>query len=177
MAKIIDQKGRIFGVINVIDFLVLFFLIYCVGIMFVGYKILKNSSIREAKNVPKAENVVKVSVQVKALGLDSDVSKSILVGDSLRDSYGKVIGKITAIKDITPDNVKASVMNVNDARKDLLIDMDILCDKDDNALYYKNQRRPDIKIGNILSFETDLYGTGGLIVGVKIDKDANEQTL
>ena len=77
--NIIDEKGRLFGKINVIDLLVILFIIYSIAsLTFIIY----NSK----------EKVI--DVDVKFMKLDPEILKLIAVGDKEIDKNGEKIGEI-----------------------------------------------------------------------------------
>ena len=157
MGKIIDQKGRVLGVINIIDLSVIIILISFLSLIFVGYRMISH---RE-----KTLDTKWVNVKIKLAESEPEFNNIIPRGDIERDSFGKTIGKLISIKMVNSQNALTSVSRPD--KKDFIVDADILCLKKSGVLYYK---AAPIKIGNRIAFETDLYNLSGMIVGLKIDE-------
>jgi hypothetical protein len=162
--KIIDQKGKVFGRINIIDLSVIIVLVSFLPLLYLGYRVVALHSQREgARWVP---------AQIKLLNIDPEFSKVIEIGDVEKNFAGNDIGKLTAISSIKPSKVWVIVDNktlgtIDDPiKKDMLVDADLLCEKKGGVLYYKSTV---VKIGNVITFSTDLYNLSGSIVGLKIN--------
>jgi hypothetical protein len=98
--KIIDEKGRLFGKINLIDFLLIIsFLFIFLPVLSFGYRI---SKIRPSPTPidnreqwqPKEFSLI---VDCKFVKLNSKVLNLIAVGDKEFDSNGKLIGEIISL--------------------------------------------------------------------------------
>ncbi|MDD5136746.1 MAG: DUF4330 family protein [Candidatus Omnitrophica bacterium] len=171
MAKIIDQKGRLFGLINVIDLSVILILVSFVPLIFIGYKIVSMGE--------KTEDKEWVSVKIKLVETEPEFSSIISAGDVEKDPLGKTIGRLTAIANVKPSKVWVTVDNKmlttidHPVKKDIVVNADILCLKKEGTLYYK---AIPVKVGNAITFTTDLYNLPGLVVGLERDKtlDINE---
>lgn len=163
MGKIIDQKGRIFGTINVIDLSVILVLLSFIPIVFIGYKVILGG---------KAEDTKWVSVRIKLTEIDPEFSDVISKGDVEKDSFGKTIGKLASISSVKASKVWVIADNKmlttidHPVKKDILVDADILCTRQGRIFYYKSV---PVKIGSTIIFATDLYNLSGLIIGLKVD--------
>jgi len=175
--KLIDQKGRVLGLINVIDLSVILVLISFLSVVFLGYKVMQRQQKIDDTNKAmirqqEIDGKKWVLIQIKLSELDPEFSKVILKGDTEKDSSGKTIGELVAIASSSPSKVWVIVDNKmlsaidHPLRKDIIVDANILCTKRDGSLYYKDS---SVKIGNTIQFTTDLYHFSGLITGLKFD--------
>lgn len=146
MAKIIDQKGRIFGLINIIDLAVILLLASFLPILYFGYKVTAMEN--------KKEGAGWVSVQIKLLEIKPESNTVILKGDA-----EKILKKLGVAAD---DKIALTVNNV--LKKGTVADVEILCIKKEGVLYYKAS---PVKIGSTISFTVDLYDISGSIVGIE----------
>jgi len=163
---IIDEKGRIFGKINVIDFAVLLFIVIIIPMFFISNKII---------NVKKPEAIkqeVVIPVEVKFIRVMPEFAKVMKEGDIAKDENGKVTGKL--IKIIKEEPSRVSLSSYDGGVKDLSVISDLDC-RDIKASFELNcvvensvfvYRGYAVKIGNPLVFSTDLYCLQGIITGV-----------
>ncbi len=165
--KIIDEKGMIFGKINVIDFLVVLFLVFLMPMFYFGYKILNT------KKIVVIEEKKIIQVEVKFLNVLLEVANVTKEGDVARDSAGDVKG--TLIKIVSNESPKSYLLDAKDNQfviipnpysqsRDILAVLDLKCVQQDRALYFDTYV---IKIGSPILFSTDLYDMQGTIVGIK----------
>ncbi len=97
--KIIDEKGRLFGKINFVDFLVILLLVCLVPMFYFGYKIMtKNPTVVE---LTKGE-FIEIELDCRLIKLKPEVLKVISVGDKELDKNGQVIGKIISLGQSMP---------------------------------------------------------------------------
>lgn len=176
MGKIIDQRGRLFGLINVIDLFAILFLLSFIPILYFGYKVIVAEKVSKptrpyvdiALQDPKAEWV---SVQIKVTDMEPELVKFISQGDIEKDFWGKTIGRLTNVSIIRPsktlvlaDNRILSVAE-HPIKKEMLIDMDILCLNKDDGFYYKNER---LAVGSVLEFKSKYYILSSIIVDIRL---------
>lgn len=159
--KIIDQKGRLFGLINIIDLLVVLLLLSFIPLLYRVYETFKLE-----------KNMVQelVFARVEFSDMTPEFVKVVSKGDTEKDASGNLVGKLVNISSAEPSKVWVVVDNKilgaisHPTKKDLIIDAMLLCAKRDGVLFYKNSQ---VKIGNTISFTTDLYNFTGKIVGLK----------
>jgi len=97
--KIIDDKGRIFGKINIIDLLVLLVIIGIVGMFVFSYvKFIENSRPKKAE----VKETTSLEIDFKLIRVSPEVVSLLKVGDKQLDSNGKAIGEITWIGEPKP---------------------------------------------------------------------------
>ena len=146
MAKIIDQKGRIFGLVNIIDLSIILLLVSFLPVFYLGYKGIA------AEN--KKEGAEWVSVQVKVLDIKSETNTLILKYD-----IENLLKKLEVAAD---DKMPLTVNNV--LKKGPLVDIELLCIKKGGVFYYKGS---PVKIGGPVTFTADMYNISGSIVSIK----------
>lgn len=165
--KIIDEKGRVFGKINVIDFLVVLFLVFLTPMFYFGYKILSTKK----ADIKKEEKIIQVEVRFPNVLLE--VANVIKEGDVARDSAGDVKG--TLIKIVTNESPKSYLLDVKDNKfviipnpysqsRDVVSILDLKYTEENRLLYFSGYV---IKIGSPILFSTDLYDVQGTIVDIK----------
>ena len=163
--KIVDRKGKLFGLINIIDLTVLIFLVSIIAVIMVfGYLTLINGGSIQAKKW--------VAVQIKFLGIYPEISGIISAGDVEKNPSGKTAAKLTSIVSINPSKAWVMVDNktlsaIDDpVKKDIIVNVEVLCTETGGTFYYKAN---PLRIGNNVIFSTDLYTVSGVIIGVKRD--------
>lgn len=159
--KIIDENGMLFGRLNIIDFMVILFLISFIPVLYLGYKL----TTRDIDT-----KVRQVSIQVNFQEIIPELAKVIKVGDVDKDSFGKVAGRLSDISEARPSEITVLRMEdevitkVSNSKKDMSGRFDIVCKEKNAGIYYKDQI---IKIGKEFTFSTDIYVITGKIVDIK----------
>lgn len=98
--KLIDEKGRLFGVVNLIDFFVLLFLLAMVPAFYFGYKIIfKKPTVQESFE----KGIKEIKLSCEFIKLRPDIAGLIFVGDAEFDNKGRIIGEIVELGPIEPD--------------------------------------------------------------------------
>ncbi|MDP3786216.1 MAG: DUF4330 family protein [Candidatus Omnitrophota bacterium] len=141
--KIIDEKGRIFGRINVIDFLVILFLLLLIPMLYFGSKLLIHME-------PVVEKKTRI-IQVKFLNIIPEIDRVLKIGDIDVDG-GR--GRLEAILSNRPTNTDSS-------NRDILALVKISYDEKAGTLSYK---QVPVRIGSPFSFTTDFYGVSGMVI-------------
>ncbi len=94
--KFVDDKGRLFGKVNIIDFLVIVFLLSLSPMVYFGYKI---SNYQQAKS---GKDYIPIMIRCKFVKLKPEVSQMISIGDKEFDSNGNIIAEIVSLSKFTP---------------------------------------------------------------------------
>lgn len=163
--KIIDEKGRLFGKINAIDFLAVLFLLCLTPVFFFAFKVfVKQPAPLVTSEIPKPDASEKVIIE-KALmfrfcRLRPEIVKLIAVGDREISENGQVIGEIlyfsmpsTQIYDI--DVGAGEKIKIQDpAFEQMYVSLKIKTELKENSLYYKDKQ---ISINSTIDFITDKY--------------------
>jgi len=147
--KIIDEKGRLFGTINIIDFIVILFLLSFIPMLYFGYKAVTAESYVERKNW--------VDIQVRFQGVIPEVAGVIREGDVATDPLSKVNMQLIAIYSIKSSEEIAG-------RKDITVNLRLPCTTKQGFLLYRDK---PARIGESITFATDLYTVTGTIIGIE----------
>lgn len=95
--KIIDEKGRLFGKINLIDFLVLMFLFCLMPMAYFGYRFLTTSPVEPGK-----KELIELELDCKLIKLTTQDLNNISVGEKELDGNGQVMAEIIALGESEP---------------------------------------------------------------------------
>ncbi len=163
--KVIDEKGRLFGIINIIDFLVISFLAFLIPIFYYGYTLFtkRTACLKEANQ--KDFGIIEVNCDL--INLNQEILRLIMVGDVEINKNRKVIGKIIWIGEsqpifyiINPERNKSFKAQDVEFRK-LPIKLKIEVGKNNQNLYYNDQRIAD---GQFFYFRTRKYTVKAILV-------------
>ena len=160
--KIIDAQGRLFGKINVIDFLVIMFLVSLTPMFYFGYKIFnskpKASPSQESASVFKT--IIETEIESIFTKLDMQTAKLISVGDKERDSSSQVIGEIVSLGKAKPLTYEIDLgsglksIKEDPSLKQIPATLKIKAQVKDNSLYYKDK---PLKVNSLIDFRCDKY--------------------
>lgn len=142
--KIIDDKGRLFGLINLVDFLVLLFLLAMMPTLYFGYKIMTQKPVVQE---PFGDDIKEIQLNCRLIRLEPDVAELISVGDKEIDGKGRIIGEIIGLDASEPYKEEAALKQRAAALR--LKGQLKGCD-----IYYKDKA---IDSGLNIDFETDKY--------------------
>ncbi len=95
--KIIDDKGKLFGLINLLDLVVVLFVV--VIALAVGSKLVSNP---ESYAISSSDNIKNMYVTVKCSGVTDELINNIEVGDRLMAQNAYTGGEVYAISEPTP---------------------------------------------------------------------------
>ncbi len=163
--KIVDEKGMIFGKINVVDFIVILFLLFLTPTIYFGQKMLGSKK-------PQKEEIA-IQVGVKFLNVLVELADVMKEGDVKKDSAGRVVGTLTKI--VSRESPAIFSLSVKDSQfvmspdtysqsRDIIAELNLKCREQDGALYFDTYV---IKIGSPILFSTDLYDIQGTIISIK----------
>ncbi len=160
--KIIDEKGRLFGKINVIDFMVILFLICLTPMFYFGYKLFKKSVV--ISEVSK--KFIEIDLNCKFIEVEPEILKQITVGNKEIDKKGTTLGEIISLGEIKPYQYEFSlgggeVLTKEDAiLKEISAKLRLRVEMRDNNLYYKDRL---IAINSPFDFRTKEYTLQAII--------------
>lgn len=180
--KIIDKKGRLFGKINIIDFIVILILIGCVSLLYLGYKVITMRNTREAQWV---------SVRAKFIGIIPELVEEIKEGNVELGPSGSAQGRVEALVDVrASEALLVSLDEAMDAdhgiegigirakatseilkhpsKKTIVLDLNLFCNKKFGMFYY---RSVPVRIGGEITFSTTRY----ILQGTVIELEKKEQ--
>ena len=156
--KVIDGQGRLFGKINLIDFLAILILVSMLPAFYMGYKIIKE---------PKKE-YTDIELKVQFVKLKPEIAKIVSAGDKELNDKGITIGKLLSTGEIEPYVEEFPVGNSkkltreDSELKQMLGAVQIRAERRGaNALYYKDRR---IWENSPIEFRTNKYCIEGLVL-------------
>lgn len=161
--KFVDERGMVFGKINIIDMAIVLFLLMFVPALYFGYRV----ATVENKTVQYGN----LEVTAKFLMLEPEVAAAISKGDIGRSPMGDNNGVVIEVKSIKPSE---SVVTISDGsmvaskhpfKKDVIARFDITCVKKEGSFF--NNDKP-VKIGHDLYFSTSTYEIIGTITDLKV---------
>ena len=154
--KIIDEKGRLFGRINIIDFLVMLILCGAIPLFYLGYRILnKHVVIVEA---PK--EIREIEINAKFIKLKPETLALLAVGDREMDQQGQVIGRVTWLGTGLPyrysfDLGQGRTIMADDLQlKEIEAKLIVAGEVRDGCIFYKGQR---VNLGSSFEFKSEKY--------------------
>lgn len=152
--KIIDDKGRLFGKVNIIDFLVILFLLSCVGVFFYSY-----IAISRRPAVTIVKEMVELELPYSLIKLKAEDIKLIALGDKEIDNGGNTIGEISWVGEVMPYqhsiNVGDRIIIKEDADfKTLPVKIKLKGEVRGDSIYYKNKQ---VSVNTVIDFKTDKY--------------------
>ncbi len=157
--KLIDEKGKIFGKINLIDFLVILFLLGLTPIFYLGNKaFFKKEVVKVYKEIP---------VRVKFSSIMPELADAFHEGDVIKDNDGNAIGVLKKIvSNAPPEVLGANLLNVrsNDyfLAPNVVCLLELKCTEEKGVLYFGDY---PVKIGSNIAVNTDNYNIQGMIIG------------
>jgi len=154
--KIIDEKGKLFGKINIIDFLVILFFFCLLPIFYFGYKVLTKKPIQ----VEKPRQVTDVNISCKFIKVEPQTLEQIKVGDKEINDKGVVTGEIIWIGDSSPYQYKFNIgsgelINMEDSvLKELFARIKLKAEIKENGLFFNSTQ---VLINSPIVFKTNKY--------------------
>ncbi len=157
--KVIDKDGMLFGKINIIDFLVVVFIICLTPMFYFGYRIFtENAKLNE---MLKPEEIG-IEAECEMVKLKPEIFKSIALGDMEKDNKKRVIGEIVWIGQSRPTKYQIilgpegeyAVEDPMLVNLPLKIRMKVVFSGE--RIYYGSQQ---ISSGKPFYFKTDKYST------------------
>lgn len=167
--RIIDDKGKLFGRINIIDFMVILFLV-CSAVMFYSaYKVINKkppllipeNHIRDDLGQKQKKNYVTLdSLNFTFTKLNPEISKGISIGDKEQDENGEVIGEIislsnpeTFIHKINTGQAEEKIVNDPNLQEIKAV-LTLKVEPRGSEVYYKDRR---VWKNSPIIFKTDKY--------------------
>ena len=166
--KIIDEKGRLFGKINVIDFSVILFLFCFTPMFYFGYKLFnKKTSIPEVQK----EFFIEIEIDFEFIKVKPDILKLIAVGDKEINGSDGVIGEITWIGKSIPHQYKfnidsgSAIIKEDTELKDIPVRLKLKAEMKNASLYYKDKQ---IASTSQIDFKTVKYTLDAIVENKKV---------
>lgn len=163
--KIIDEKGKLFGKINVIDFLVLLFFLCLTPMFYFGYKIFnkkppQNTPAPIAPIIEAPKTFIETELNFILNKLEPETARLILKGDREVNEKGEVIAEIISLGRILPVTYEIDMgdqqklIKDDPALKKIPALLKIKAEFKDNTLYHKGK---PIKANSVIDFVTGKY--------------------
>ena len=159
--RFIDEKGRLFGKVNIIDFLVIAFLFSLAPMVYFGYKLFN----RPIAPVSTPINFT-IDLYCRLQDLTPEQLKFISVGDILLDDAGNNIGEVLSIEEPSVHSYAVDlgggniVSRQDPNRRQVLLKARVLCEIINDAFFYKGEK---ILIGSKVNLKTNKYTSEGII--------------
>lgn len=160
--KIIDDQGRFLGKINVIDLLVILFLLCMLPLFSLGHRLLIN---RRVSLVEKTKVVAEKVIPFTLVNIKPEVLGLIAVGDKEVNELGEEIGKITWIGEVQPSKRIVNLgrdenLTITDpTTRELPVKIKIKAEIKENKLLYK---KDPIAIDCPVRFKTNKYSVSAV---------------
>ncbi len=168
--RLIDEKGRIFGKINVIDFLLILFLLSFTPMLYFGHKLLTKKPVVEVP-VVAPKQFKEIEIDCKFIGLKTAELKIISANDQELDEKGQVIGEVISFGVSEPYRAYEFDITKGEKKAKELSDLYQLKAKfrfsvevKENKLYYKGKL---IKTGLPFQFKTAKYNLDVVVLPPK----------
>lgn len=162
--KMIDEKGRIFGKVNIIDFIFVVLLLSVIPVFYYGNRL-------TAMKKPPEKCFEKVIAEIKFQKIIPELASVLKEGDIDKDAGGNAAGVLKKI--ISRENSRFAALGNNDqvvimedpTARDIQASFELNCVNDNGALDFEGY---PVKIGSNIVFTTDFYSMQGIVV--KIEK-------
>ena len=154
--KIIDEKGRVFGRMNIIDMIVVIILVVFSAMFYNGYKIMTRHVVN---------NYQWAKVKVNFYAVSPEIFNIMKEGDVALDSAGKPTARLEKINEVGPCKTimiddKKAIGVIHPFNKGVMVTLDLLCVKIGRTLFYNDM---PVKLGNTIMFSTDRYNQLGIV--------------
>lgn len=153
--RIIDEKGRLFGKINVIDFSVVMFFITLIPVVYFGYRLTKKT---QSQVLPRETR--KIEFNCNLIKLKPEILELIQVGDREKDQSGAIIGEVLWLGQNRPYqynfNLGFDIAQLSDdsTLRELPARIRITADIRNNIPYYKDKQ---VMLNSPLEFVSEKY--------------------
>lgn len=150
--KIVNEKGRVFGVINIIDLLVLIFLVLLIPMVFYWFKLAKNPE----EVIGKKAGYCRIEARFD--NIPSEVAQAVKEGDYEKNRNGNVCRKVISV--VRDERTKGLDPN----NRDIMLLMEVLYFKFDDG--YVMNGGIDLLAGSETYFRTTRYILKGILTKV-----------
>lgn len=154
--KMIDEKGRLFGKINIIDFIIILFLLFFIPMSYFAYRIY--NKVISIQRTP--EQYSEIEKYIRLVIAEPGILKLINVGDKEINSGGVTIGEIVWLGKSRPvqhrfDLGAGEIFLKEDPQlKEAMAKLKLKVVIKEGALFYKEKR---IMNGQPIEFKTEKY--------------------
>lgn len=175
MSKFIDEKGMLFGKINIIDFLVLVVIFCFIPMIYFGHKIFTMELDNKVAGVSDEEKIT-IETGCQFIKIKPETINKISVNDVELNEDGNEIGRITKLGKIRPYTYEFGVgkgkkiVKIDPKMKELEVKLKLVAIIKDESLYYKDKL---IKIDSPLEFHTEKYTA--IAVPFEVEKQTSKK--
>jgi hypothetical protein len=168
--RIINEKGKLFGIINIIDFSVLFVLIFLIPAFYFSYMVVIKKKPKQAWDVISAE------INCEFIKIIPEIVRSISVGDKEVGEDGNVIGEIISLGDVKPYThevevgLQEKIVKTDLALKRLAVKLRLNAEMRRDGLYYNND---SLALDSVFEFKTKKYK----VLAMRSKSDLQEKVL
>lgn len=166
--RLIDEKGRLFGKINIIDIAVILFVCSFVLMTYFGYKVLEARNV-ETANIPRN----KINIEVRFNGVIPELVKAMKEGDIEKDIFGRAIARIAHIESVKPAEMivifdgKTPTVIPHPSSKDVVAELEVAYTLGKNGEICCSNS--PMRIGGKFTFVTNLYTVEGVVISIGDD--------
>lgn len=159
--KLIDDKGKIFGFINIIDLLIILLVVAVVG----------RFALKHQAQQPSGVQTQKIEAVLLVKDVRDATVNAIKEGDVVRETKSNVVlGKITKVEvkpaDTLVNTADGKVVNYpNPILKDVYITIEGTGSAGENAIVLGNS---EIRIGTSLAVKTNIYAVVTTVMGIRV---------
>lgn len=174
--KVIDEKGRLFGKINIIDFLVILFLVSFLPMLYFAVKLYKKPPVLKIENEEK--EFIEIDVSCSLIKIKPGLLQLIAIGDKEVNSKGEIIGEIIQIREAKPYKYEFTIGSGQVITKDsadlteLPVTLKLKLEVRGNNVYYKDKQ---LSIESPLLFKTEKYALTAVIPVIKLREESKEK--
>lgn len=169
--KIIDKKGRLFGLINIVDLMVLLAVVFAVGA--IGVKLFA-APLKEATS-PNVDMTTTFRIRGASEYLQAEIAKNPLEGEQLVAGNAYVPAHITTVE--TTDYVTQVITDtgeiinaIDPTKKDILVTVESVIPKDTPTPKIGNQ---EVRSGRTFTLKTKIFEMNANIESVDIHDGDN----
>jgi hypothetical protein len=167
--QIINEKGKLFGLINVLD--LVFLIVIALGLV-IGYKYISGSAMAGYQS--------NVYFEVELKSVKQEFADKIQIGDEIKDSIkdyylGKVSNK-RVVKEVSVNwDSNAQKFVESESPEDVTVYIEVLCNgtvnDEDGFIYAESQ---PVSVGKEMFIKGKGYAHAGYITLVKVDEPKGE---
>ena len=152
--KIIDERGSLFGKINIIDLFVVILILSVIPMVIWGSRLASHP-----ESLPKET----IEVKIKLNAIIPELAEVIKEGDVEEDKSG-IVGRIVKIISNEPQKILSMGENIESGYREIRLLLELSCVVGEGTIKYGNNV---LRIGAGLTFTTDIYTVGGVIIGIE----------
>ena len=161
MKKIIDDKGRLFGIINVIDIAVILVVLLLAAAVYVKYNVLEKTSIT-TENTP-------ITYEITIKGIRQSAVDTMLVGDVLYGGDSGAIGTISAVN-VNPARANVTLLDgsyvTSDVPERFDVTLTVQGEGTEKGGHYHINRTYELNLNSERNFYTKYNSFSAVIIGI-----------